>query len=93
MNPRERYYSDDYFVVLYLWHIPTIASEVCLTVVDLNRNVRLMLTTLHHHRWMSPESLMDGVWGIRSDAWMLGVALWGESCLYFGCSRGTFERC
>ena len=28
-------------------------------------------------RWMAPESFFDGVWDVKTDAWMLGVLLWG----------------
>ena len=31
-------------------------------------------------RWMSPESIIDGVWDVRTDVWMFGVLLWGECC-------------
>ncbi len=35
---------------------------------------------MHMLRWMSPESIIDGVWDVRTDVWMLGVLLWGERC-------------
>ena len=35
---------------------------------------------MHMLRWMSPESIIDGVWDVRTDVWMLGVLLWGECC-------------
>ena len=28
-------------------------------------------------RWMAPESFYDGVWNVETDAWMLGVLIWG----------------
>ena len=31
-------------------------------------------------RWMAPESYFDGTWDLKSDVWMFGVLLWGESC-------------
>ena len=31
-----------------------------------------------NHRWMAPESFFDGVWDLRSDAWMFAVLLWGQ---------------
>lgn len=30
-------------------------------------------------RWMAPESFYDGTWSVCSDAWMLGVLMWGLS--------------
>ena len=33
-------------------------------------------------RWMAPESFYDGIWDVRSDAWMFGVLLWGMRMLF-----------
>ena len=31
-------------------------------------------------RWMAPESFFDGTWTVQTDAWMLGVLIWGALC-------------
>lgn len=57
-------------------------------------------------RWMSPESLADGIFSVESDVWSYGVVLWeiatlaeqpyqglaNEQVLQFVIAKGTLER-
>ena len=51
----------------------THASAVCC----LAHCAMLTMADHHMHRWMAPESFLDGVTTVRSDIFMFGVLLWG----------------